>query len=410
MKIIIFLFLPLFLYGENLRSLLEYAQKNNNLIKASAITTIAKAKELSSVKKSYFPTLDATTFYQRDDDATPFRAGTNYGTGIAVKWNAYDGGKRKFTIKQKNAEFRAQKYNYKEMTQDISLTIVQEFYTIKSLNALLNAKEDASKSVKKELERIKSFYAAQLATSDDVDRLQSAYDKNIYEIESLKLKILSAKKMLELKVGRTINSFDNSKFQKVKKSSTKELPSITALKFSSKSLHYASQQVESFYHPQIALEDDYNFYRYKDKPSDTIPIAFLDKQNTIKATLSMRLIDFGQLREQKEAIKLHSDALKERIIYKTKEQKIQLYLAEERIKTAKLNIQSAKSSLKAAQSAFVTITEKYKAGIVDNVTYLDALSNDTSAKALYEQSLNDLEVAYANYYYYQGKKLEELVQ
>ncbi|WP_321778704.1 hypothetical protein [Sulfurimonas sp.] len=59
---------------------------------------------------------------------------------------------------------------------------------------------------------------------------------------------------------------------------------------------------------------------------------------------------------------------------------------------------------------FLTISKKYDAGIVDNVVYLDALSSQTTAKALYETSLNDLEVAFATYYYYAGKNIEEFIR
>jgi hypothetical protein len=47
---------------------------------------------------------------------------------------------------------------------------------------------------------------------------------------------------------------------------------------------------------------------------------------------------------------------------------------------------------------------------VDNGAYLDALAAQTSAAALYETSLNDLEIAYAFYYYYSGKNIEEFLQ
>jgi len=139
-------------------------------------------------------------------------------------------------------------------------------------------------------------------------------------------------------------------------------------------------------------------------------IEYLDNQNEIMATVSLRVFDFGTLKEQKEAVKLQADALNQQVIYKSKEQQMQLELAQQRIQTAKLNIKSSKSALKAAKSALKTITEKYNVGIVDNVVHLDALSSKTEAKARYEKSLNDLEIAYGIYYYYNNENLEELIQ
>ncbi|WP_457745973.1 TolC family protein [Sulfurimonas sp.] len=411
MKQIILLLLPVFIYAETLQTLLEYANQNNNLIQASSIEEKAKQQELSSQESSYYPTLDATAFYHRDDDATPFNAGTTYGASATLEWSVYDGGKRAANIKQKDAQLHAKKYTTKKTKTDIALSITQDFFTIRSMIALLSAQEDASKAIQTQLERIKSFYEVDLATSDDVDRLQSAYDKSIYEIESLKLKILSTKKKLELKVGKTIHSFDNSFFVKVTQESVELLPAIAALKSSAKSLLHASDAIKSFYYPNVKISDTYTYYGYDNKPTiGGVPIELLYQQNTLQATLNMRLVDFGVLSEQQEALKLQAEALKQQIIYQDKEQKVELDIAKERIKTAKLNIKSTQSAFKSASSALTTITQKYKAGIVDNVVYLDALSNNTSAKALYEQSLNDLEIAYAIYYYYQGKNLQEKLQ
>jgi outer membrane protein TolC len=94
----------------------------------------------------------------------------------------------------------------------------------------------------------------------------------------------------------------------------------------------------------------------------------------------------------------------------SKEQKMRHEISVARVKSSKLKIKSAKSALNAASSAFGTINEKYNAGIVDYVIYLDALSAKTNASALYEKSLNDLEVAYAMFYYYSGKKLEDFIK
>ena len=121
--------------------------------------------------------------------------------------------------------------------------------------------------------------------------------------------------------------------------------------------------------------------------------------------MNIRLFDFGELRKSTEALKLNAKAITSQINYQAKEQKIQFELSKARIKTTKLKIKSAKSALNAANSAFGTIEKKYNAGIVDYIVYLDALTKKTTSKALYKSSLNDLEVAYATYYYYSGKDI-----
>jgi len=410
-RVLLLSVVPVLLFGDDLKALLDFAQKNNNLINASKITLSAKEQELQSAKSDYFPTLDASAFYKRDDDASPFQPGTTYGASAKIGFDIYDGGKKLYTAKQKEDERRSADFAYKDTQKSIVLSIVQDYYNLKSLDASLKARVEASKAVKAQLERMQHFYEAQLATSDDVDRLQSAYDSNIYAIESIKFQITALKKSLELKVGKHIASIEDSVFKKKDETTAEELDAIQSLKYNKTALLHFGETIDSYYYPTIRVEDTYSIYGYQDKPNlGGMPIEYLDNQNEVMATVGLRLFDFGRLREQKEAVKLQADALNQQIIYKSKEQKMQQELSLQRIKTAQLNIKSAKSALKAATSALKTITEKYNAGIVDNVVYLDALSSKTEAQATYEKSLNNLEVAYAIYYYYNNKNLEEYLK
>jgi len=410
MKRLLFLALPLLLNAESLKSLLQYAQANNELVVSQKYIEQSKQKELDSVDSSYYPTVDAGLFYQREDDATPFRPGTTYGASVKVGFDIYDGGKKSYTSKQKNSELTSAIFTSNDTKKSIALGITQDFYNIKSLKASLDAREEASKVLQAQLERMLQFYDAKLATSDDVDRLQSAYDSNIYAIDSLKFEILSLQSALELKVGKNIDSLDDSKFKKTLSQQSDELDSIGAMRANRTAILNLSETVNSYYYPNIRIEDTYSLYGYQDEPSMAgMAIEQLDNQNKIMATLNMRLVDFGAIGEQKAAIALQADALNEQIKYKSKEQKMQLSLAIRRVETVKLNIKSSQSALKSATSALKTITKKYNAGIVDNVVYLDALSSHTQAKAFNEKSINDLEIAYAMYYYYNSKNIEEFL-
>jgi outer membrane protein len=410
MKKYLLMALPLFLYGESLQTLLEHASNHNELVVSKSISKDAKQSELKSSESNYFPTVDIGGFYQRLDDANPMSPGTTYSGYAKVGVDIYNGGATKYAIEQKEDELRASGFVYEATKKNVALSIVQDFYNYKTLEANLLALQDESKAVKAQLNRMQSFYEAKLATSDDVDRLQSAYDKNIYDIESMKFQLLSLKKSLELKVGKKIDTLDNSSFTKLEDKNTQELDSIKALRAQKSSIINKSETIDSYYYPQIRVEDTYSFYGYMDEPvTPGFTIELPDQQNKIMATINMRIFDFGAIGEAKEAVQLNAKALSQEIIYQNKEQKMNQELALSRIETAKLNIKSATSALKAADSALVSITEKYNNGIVDNVVYLDALSMQTESKSRYEASLNNLEISYALYYYYNGKKLEEFL-
>ncbi len=396
------------MFAESLKSILDSAHQNNNLVLSSKFAKEAKEREIESKKSDYFPTIDIGASYKNTSDITLFQIRDIYAGYGRVELDVYDGGVKSSQLERAKDEFRASSHDEAQMKKSLSLQIVQDFYTIKSLESSLRAKEDARKSLEEQLERIKQFYDAKLATQDDIDRLQASYDRNSYEIESLNFEMLSAKKSLELKVGKEIESFDESSFKESEFSDFEENDDIKSLAFKERAIKNSAEALEGAYYPNVKLEDTYTLYGYDDiAPSHP---AKIDRQNVLMLSMNMRIFDYGSTNESKQALILNSKALNEEVKYMSKEQKMQHEIAKARVKSSKQKIRSANSSLKAASSAFETVNEKYNAGIVDYVIYLDALSAKTDASALYEKSLNDLEVAYAMFYYYGGKKLEDFIK
>ena len=408
MKKLFILVLPFALYAQDLKSLIDLAYENNNLVKSSTLSVKSKRKNVDSKESAYYPTIDVGGYYQSLKEKSPFQPGDVYSGYAKVGLDIYDGGKKSALVNQAKNEHEASMFDSSELKKSLSLQIVQDYYDIKSLNASLVAKKDADKSLQEQLNRMKQFYKAQLATKDDVDRLQAAYDTNVYEINSLKFSILSNKKALELKVGQKIDSLEDSEFKDVNGEQFELIDSIKSLTAQKSAISSAANSLDSVYYPQLRVEDTYSFYGYGDTVA-TEPKG-VDKQNKLLVTLNMRLFDFFSAKDAQQSLSISSLALNEQVAYKTKEQKVQFELAKSRISISKIKIKSAKSALISAKSAFETVNEKYNAGIVDYVIYLDALSAKTDANALYEKSLNDLQVAYAMYYYYSGKDLKEFIK
>ncbi|QOY55273.1 TolC family protein [Candidatus Sulfurimonas marisnigri] len=405
---LLLLLVPVFIYAEDLKSLLEYANQNNNLVVSKKLTKDAKAKEVDARESSFYPTIDVGSSLQSLNERSPFSPGVVYSGYAKVGFDIYDGGRKSSMLEQKISEHKASNFDVEAMKNSITLQIVQDFYTLKSLEASLLSRDDAKKSLMAQLERMQRFYGAKVATKDDVERLQSAYDTNIYEIESIKLQILSVKKSLELKVTKEIGTLENSKFKEFVQSEYELSDGIKSLTATQNSILRTAEAISSSYYPQVRVEDTYSLYGY-DK-TDALHPEGADNQNKLLLTLNLRVFDNASIEKEKEAVAINAQALGSEIEYKKQEQKLQYEVALSRIKTSKVKITSAKSALVSANSAFELISKKYDAGIVDNIVYLDALNTQTNAKALYETSLNDLEIAYAIYYHYAGKNIEEFLQ
>ena len=402
------LIIPVFIYAQDLKSLLDFATKNSDLVVSKTLTQKAKNMEVEAHESAYYPTIDVGAFYQSENEKTPLLYGDVYSGYAKLSYDIYDGGKRSALLSQSINEYKASSFDSESTKKSLSLQIVQDFFNIKSLKATLSAKDEAKQSLKEQLTRMQRFFEAKVATKDDVDRLQAAYDTNIYEMESIKLQILSLKKILELKVGKNISSFDDSKFKEFKQHDIEPIDTLKSLMAKKDALVDGAKSVDSIYYPQIKIEDTYSVYGYD--RTDAFHPEGVDSQNKLMLSLNFRLFDRDGVLKSKQALMIKSQALNTQVIYSKKEQQVYYDLALSRIETSKIKIKSASSALISAMSAFKTIGKKYDAGIVDNVVYLDALSSQTSAKALYETSLNDLEIAYATYYYYAGKNIEEFLQ
>ncbi|MFA5461680.1 MAG: TolC family protein, partial [Sulfurimonas sp.] len=320
----------------------------------------------------------------------------------------YDGGVKSALHNKAKNELLSSVHDELSTKESLSLEITKNFYTILSLKSRMKALLDAKASLGEQLDRVKQFYEARLATEDDVQRLQAAYDKGSYEIESLNFEIMSAKGHLELSVAREINTLEESNFKDVLSQEYEQSDDIKSLIYQESAIKSSSEAQDAIYYPNIKLEDTYTKYEYGS--SDANNLFKIDKQNVAMISLNMTIYDNSASSEAKQALILNAKALNEEIKYRMNEQKTEQEIALQRINSQKLKIKSAKSSLAASSSAFATIEEKYKARIVDYITYLDALSTKTEAVAIYEGSLYELQSAYAIYYFYSGKKLEEFIE
>ncbi len=408
MKIILILIVPFFLYAENLKSIIEYAMQNSDLVISKKYTQQSKSKQVESKEGAYYPTLDIGAFYQSLEQKTPNLAGDVYSGYATLGYDIYDGGKRSALLRGSKKEYEASSHNTKSMKNSLALNIVNNFFNIKSLDATLSARYEAKIFLQKQLERVKRFVLARVATQDDVDRLQAAYDTNIYEMEAIKLEMLSMKKLLELKIGRDIDSLDDSEFIEFREDELELIDSVKSLMASREAVLSGAKSLDSIYYPRIKIEDTYSMYGYN--RTDHEHKDGFNNQNKLLLSFNMRIYDNAIELNAKEALEIEAQALNSKLAYSKKEQLMQYEIALSRIKTSLVKIKSSTSALKSADSAFRVISKKYDAGIVDNVVYLDALSSKTTAKALYEKSLNDLEVAYASYYYYGGKNIEEFLR
>jgi len=149
---------------------------------------------------------------------------------------------------------------------------------------------------------------------------------------------------------------------------------------------------------QVNVSDTYHKSHFDDQISMSgfSGDGFLvDHQNKLMVSVNMRLFDNGKMSKESEAVKYQKLSLLSQIEHAKKEQS---------------KLKSSKSALKAAQSTYSVIRQKFEVGLVDNIAFLDALAQRTLADARYKETMYDYEVRKSIYYYYAGKDPKEFIR
>ncbi|CAA6802394.1 MAG: Efflux system, outer membrane component [uncultured Sulfurovum sp.] len=398
------------LLSDRLKELINYAQTHNHQIKALEYNSQANAKSLESTKSEYLmPKVVVGGQFSSQTPASPFQAQDTLSAYGQISIDLYDGGKLSSEISQKTNELKASKFDERYNKKALALSIVNNFYNIKNQEALLQARYDEQKELEAQIIRVETFHRAKLATIDQVDKIKSTYANNNYQITATKQDIFELKKSLSLKLGRPINDLGNASIQEPQNSSEEELnDNIKSMDASADALVNTATSLDAAYKPQVALSDTYSVYEYYREQSNPL-IENMYHQNTIMLNVNMQLFDNGAVKKQKQALMIQHQAMQEQINQAKDEQSNNRAIAFAQIATAKEKINSANTALAASESVYQMIEQKFEAKIVDNVTYLDALSNKTTATAQYQIALNSLEVAKANCYFQLGLNVEEYI-
>jgi len=390
-----------------LKELINKTLENNQNLKANKYMQQAKKKSFESVKNIYNPNLIIGANYNRLDlDVRDVQVGQTV-TGYAkFSVNLYDGGKNKAVKKQKLYEYKAQKFQNKQDIRQTLLNIVTLYFNLKTINENIKVYEDKSKALKAEYTRMKTKYDLKMVTIDEVLKLQSEYESNNYVIQELKYQREELLKNLELLSGVKINSLDTDKLPNVTFMYHKS-DNIKALEETLKANEENVKISKSVKKPQIRLEDTLSFYKYSDY-NEKLLSDLPDKQNQFVLSITYNLFDTSS-KGKTESSKLLKLSTANKLAFLKAQDKIDYLLAKKKLETQKLKLKSLKSAVKMANSVYEIVKNKYENGVVDNITYLDALSKKTYNEALYKQALNDLEIAKANLYFKSGVEYKNVI-
>ncbi len=408
-KIVLLVILPFSLNATSLKEIMQITLKNNLNIKAMDFDIASKKETLKSVANTLNPTINLGANYNKLDlDTRSSQVGTTLSGYLKFGVDLYDGGKNDSIKRQKGLEVESAKLGKKASMKEILLQVVQLFYGIKMVDENIKAYEDKSKTLSAQYRREKQKYDLKMITIDEVLKLQSEYESNLSIIEDLKYQRDELYQNLSLMAGKKITHIDNSKLPNIQNLKYKPSENIEALKSNLKAIDEGINQISAIKKPKIKLEDTINIYNYNDYNKAVLK-DLPDQQNQLMLSFSLNLYD-SSTSSKKQSAMLAKLVKKEQLNYAKSKEKIAFDLARKKLLTQKAKINSAKSALEMANSVYDIILTKYQNGIVDNIAYLDALSKKTTNRALYNQALNNYEIAKANYYFSSGVDYQKVLK
>lgn len=410
------LFLPYAIYANevDLGSLVNSTMVYHPTIKSYDYQSMAKEQELEAQKRAFFPTIDVGASYQENNPASVFTPGKTESAYAVAGMDIFDGGKKYALYSSKKWDYQASVYEKEAFSKSVVLDIIQRYFTVQKLQSNLLVLNMKAKDLEYQIDRAKHFVKAGLATQDDVDKLQAAYDNSNFTIDSTTLALKEQEESLKTQSGVEFDSLKEASLQDpISDISYEAYDKTKLLDAKANSVKESSKSVLSAYWPQIRVQDTYSVFKYDDVDPAAGGLGdglLVDNKNVLAVTANWRIFDAGQIGKQNESLALQSLALQEQKLGSVRDQESAFRLSKQRLETMKSQIKSTQSALKSTQSTYDIITKKFGAGLIDNVAYLDALNENSATMSRYKSALYDYEIAKSLYYYFAGKNPKEYIK
>ena len=398
--------LPLFLYSYTLEELVEVSHQNR-VIEAATHGVHAKEKMYESTKSSYLPTVEIGGTYQNTYKETPGMAKNSLRAQASLRYTVYDGGKRGALYEQLLMGVDAQKETLEALKNTISLDVTRLYFEYLSLNADKEATHQEITQLQAELERLEMFYKTGAVTRDEVDKIDSRLKSANVALHEIELAIQTVVHTLEYYTVQEVQSIEAGSSLRLPELHDGEMrPDIKALELEAQSVMYEAQTKKSQNNPSIFFDNTWSYTKYYFDVEPTTRFL-VNNQNIATLNVAWNILDFGATQKSYEAKQYEYLSKKASLEHEKNKAEVDYRLAKKAYEIAKLKIEATKATLDATSATYELIKLKYQNGTIDNVAYLQALSEKYDAQRGFERAKNDLEVKKAEVLFYGGQTIKE---
>ncbi|MBE0497139.1 MAG: TolC family protein [Campylobacterales bacterium] len=408
MKILsLILLVPLFGFASgNLSELLNLAEQNH-YVQSSRYQLESAQENARAVRSGYLPSLSLganQTYNKEENMLTPEESRTGSAT---LSFTLYDGGKRGAQFSQQDALVKSATFALSSVQNSVSLDVIYAYFNYLSTLASLEATEQKKEQLLAERYRLERFLSVEVATEDELQKIISTIEQTNVDLLTLKNTLNNLLNTLEYLTGERVTVTQGSRVV-LKETQEGERFDILALEQNVHSVKEEAKIAKSAHLPTITLEDTYSRFKYD--YANSAWKSDKDDQNTVQLSLRWNIFDFGATAATVQAAQKNYLAKSSELAYEKHRAKASYQSARNSYQTALAKIEANKAKLHASQTTYALVKKKFQQGIVNNVTYLDALSDRFNAQAQLQTALNEVEYQKAVLLYEMGEEIKGAIQ
>lgn len=400
--------IPLFSFAGNLPELLMLAEQNKQVESSRYMLESAKEKE-SSIKSGYLPSLSLGANQSYNQEETMFAPEKSRTGSATVSFVLYDGGKREALFDQQEALVKSATFSLASVQNNVSLNVIYYYYNYISTLASRESTLQKMEQLSAERYRLEKYLSVGSATADEIQKIISTIEQTKVDLLTLENTLNNISNTLEYLTGKEVSVEKGSTvvLQEVKAEDATRFD-ILALEESVQSAKAEAQAAKAPHLPTIKIEDSYSRFKY-----DYANPAYTndsDRQNTVQLTMQWKIFDFGSTSSAVQAAQKMYLSKNSDLAYEKSKAKASFKSAQNSYQTALAKIEAAKARLQASEMTYDLVQKKFQNGIVNNVTYLDALTDKFNARSSLQTALNEVEYQKAVLLYEMGKEIKGSIQ
>lgn len=401
--------LPLVLWGADLRLLVDHALKNDPLI-ASQMQVDAADRRVQSAKAGYLPTLDLALAHHEADDVLIFEPQST--AALRLGWVIFDGFATTHQTRAARSYAQAALLSHADRQMLTASEVIRLYFMLQSADEAIAAQEAHLARLELQRQRLEGFAGAEIASRSQYLAIDSAYESARYALWQLKNNRLHIALSLEAMSGLSLK--EEGLPPAALLTPPKDLQARQSPQLAAQSSRVAAAQAEAkaigaANWPKVSFENTYSQNRYEEANVPglgTMPTS----QNRATLSVSMRLFDFQATSRAAQSATLEAQAAAQQLAHAQTQQLHTQRMSLFGLQSAQVQLDAASRSLSSAQESFDEREKRFRAGLIDEVSYLEALATLSEAAARLAAARGDWQIAKAQVYYAHGHNPKEFIQ